>query len=296
MPPKKHPARTARRHTATTTRKRRRKIDTSLTIPRPPDAPAPPNPLNSSHPLVRESAYPAKSREAGKNLYELLGGRDEIVALLPTDPKDTKASTLRDTLMSSEFVAEDGSLKRRFDSMYLSAGYSARDLFELFDNRQHATALVVASAAKPRLVGELVEAASVKLVPCELCGATMRVAVTDDDGEFIRWDACPVEHADERGRVTVDGSKAARELYFEQFGFKTNAPLVSVDARQDNRRVTFTVGMPGTSPSPLALIKSLELVPDVGAQERRQLTEATTEGTLRGMNVADVVEAEVVER
>lgn len=285
MPARKRPT---VRHTATTTRKRRRKINTSLTIPRPSDAP---HSRDSQHPVVRESAS-SKSRQVGQNLYELLGGRDEIVALLPLDPKDTKAAALRDTLMSGEFVGTDGVLKRRFDTMYLSAGYSAKDLFDLFDNRQHATALVVASAAKPRLVGELVDAASVKLIPCELCGATMRVAVTDDDGEFVRWDACPVEHADDRGRVVVDGSKAARELYFEQFGFKTSTPLVSIDSRQDNRRVTFVSGMPGTSPSPLALIRALELVPDVGAS--KQLTEASTEGTMRGIDA--VVEGEVVER
>lgn len=224
--------------------------------------------------VLRERAS-SKSRQVGQNLFELLGGRDEIVNLLPADPKDLKATALRDALMDGRHVDADGTLKKRFDTLYLSAGYSARDLFELFDSRQHAHALVVASAAKPRLVGELVEAASVKLVPCELCGGELRVARTGEDGEFVRWDACPVEHADERGRVAVDGNKAARELYFDQFGFQAKVPLVSVDARQDNRRVSFNVGMPGTSPSPLALIKALELVPDVGVN--KQLTEATTE-------------------
>lgn len=249
------------------------------------------NPSASPVPAIREAASP-KSRQVGQNLYDLLGGRDEIVNLLPVDPKDLKASALRDALMDTRHVDADGGLKRRFDSLYLSAGYSAKDLFELFDSRQHAHALVVASAAKPRLVGELVEAASVKLVPCDVCGGELRVARTDADGEFEGWSVCPVEHADERGRVSVDGNKAARELYFEQFGFKQAAPFVSVDARQDNRRVTFVSGMPGTSPSPLALIKALELVPDVGASNN-QLTEATTEGTMRAMDT--VVEGELVD-
>jgi hypothetical protein len=248
--------------------------------------PAPPVP-----PVLRERAS-SKSRQVGQNLYDLLGGRDEIVNLLPVDPKDLKASALRDALMDTRHVDTDGGLKRRFDTLYLSAGYSAKDLFELFDNRQQAHALVVASAAKPRLVGELVDAASVKFVPCDVCGGEIRVARTDEDGEFVRWDVCPVEHADERGRVTVDGNRAARELYFEQFGFKQSAPLVSIDSRQDNRRVSFVMGMPGTSPSPLALIKALELVPDVGASNR-QLTEATTEGTMHAMSTVD---AEIVEQ
>lgn len=280
---------------------RRRKNVRSAPSKRPGRKPRSPSrpPVNMSAPTlpptIRERAS-YRGKQVGQNLYDLLGGRDEIVNLLPADPKDLKASALRDALMSERFIDSDGTLKSRFDTLYLSAGYSARDLFDLFDNRQHATALVVASAAKPRLVGELVEAASVKLVPCEMCGGEMRVARTDEDGEFIRWDVCPVEHADEAGRVVVDGNKAARELYFEQFGFKTNVPLVSVDARQDNRRVTFVSGMPGTSPSPLALIRALEQVPDVGSpvSKQSQLTAASTEGTMRGMDA--VVDGEVVDR
>jgi hypothetical protein len=224
------------------------------------------------------------------NLWELLGGRDGVISLLPVDPKDLKASTLRDALFDENHVSSDGTLKGRFDSLYLQAGYSARDLFELFDSRQHATALVVASAAKPRLVGELVDAASQRVVPCYECGGTMQVARTDPDGAFLEWAECTIPHCDDRGNVVIDGNKAARELYFDQFGFKQSAPFVNIDARSDNRKVEFHVGMQGTAPSPLALIRALESVPDVDAPKR--LTEASVVEQQKVMS--DIVEAEVI--
>lgn len=229
----------------------------------------------SDRPLDAEAAQPARARVAGDNLFGLLGGREGVLDLLSARPStDTKASALANMLMDESCYGStpDGRPLMTFAKMYAAAGYSAKDVFELFNDRQHATALVVAAAAKPRLVSELVDAASQKLVACLDCGGTKRVAQTDEDGEFIRWAVCHV--CDPNGMIVLDGNARARELYFDHFGFKSANPMVSITNTRDNRQINFTVGGDGTAPSPVSMIRALEQVPDVG--ERKAIETSTT--------------------
>jgi hypothetical protein len=210
--------------------------------------------------IDRERLTPTKTREAAEAMFVAMGGRSGVLAVLEGVPDDdTKAAALRNMLMDPSVYQTTS-----FAKMRQRAGYSAKDVFELFNDRQHATALVVAAAAKPRLVGELVDAASVKRVACDVCGASKRIPEYDDDGDVVGWRQCEV--CDENGLVLVDGNAKARELYFGQFGFRADTPLVSIDNRQDNRSVTYVAGGPGSAPNPLTLIKALDQVKDVGGR------------------------------
>jgi hypothetical protein len=254
-----------------------------VTRPRRPPASSVPSPID------RESRSPARTREASEAMYEAMGGRDGVLALLDgVSDEDSKANALRNMLMSSDALPDPRTNKPRlsFAKMRQRAGYSAKDVFELFNDRQHATALVVAAAAKPRLVAELVDAASQRLVPCFVCSGSKRIPETDNDGEVTGWKTCTV--CDEQGCVKEDGNQKARELYFGQFGFRADVPMVSITNANDNRSVTFTVGGPGTAPNPLSLIKALDQVKDVDRkmvtgvdglgpeQENEQVMEAET--------------------
>lgn len=206
---------------------------------------------------------PADARIVSSNLYNLLGARRGIESLLDScDPEDTRASALRDLLSSYDV---DGSSERRahdramtFDLMYAKAGYTAKDIYDIFRSRKDAVALVVATASKPQVVAELIEDVLKKLVPCLNCGGSKKQEVRDDEDTVIGYVEC--HRCDPEGMMLIEGDAKARELYFDQFGFKTSGPMVAID----NRSVKFEVGGMGTAPAMTSTIQALERVKDVG--------------------------------
>lgn len=253
---------------------------------------------NHSHPSRSATAneFPRKNL-AARTLYELLGGRDGVLDLvcdLPTSQDNSKLNILRDILSSEEMMGKrkDGESKMSFGSMLATSGVSEKEIYQLFLDRKRAETLVTLASAEPHLAAEVVSSASSKYVPCRECGGTKKVYFEMNGEEVVK----DCNQCDRRGMEIVEGSFKHQELFFDLTKLK-QIPTTQINTNVDNRSVSFQVGQPGTAPTPLSMIKSLDRIRDQGPRPNQQALPApSTIPDAMLPNELPVKEAELVSK
>lgn len=212
---------------------------------------------------IRPSTPPSIAAEprrnkAASNLYDLLGGAEGVLDLIAGSKSD-KLQIL-ETYIRREITdgpRADGHVKMTFGKMLAIAGLSEKDVYQLFRDRRRAETEVIIADAEPKLASQLVERASKRYIKCRLCGGTKVALIEGDDGiEQVECTRC-----NRNGLELVEGNQDSIELFFDLSKLKSPG---GVNITNDNRSVIFTPGAPGTAPSPVTMIRSLEAIKDAG--------------------------------
>lgn len=208
-----------------------------------------------------------RHNKVAKNLYDLLGGREGVLDLvrdIPQSPDNSKLNALRDVLLSDDLFATDrlGRVKTSFGTALNMTGVTERDVWQLFLDRRRAETVVTLADAEPRIAGEVIDAALSKLVPCRQCSAT-KVVYTEDGEGNVKSQACRA--CDRNGMQIEEGSFKHQELFFDLTKLKQiPATQINTNVTNDNRSINFQAGQPGSAPTPLSMIKSLDRIRDQG--------------------------------